>query len=253
MLAVLVAVATSVPYLGCVAVAAEQGVPRQTLVLFPLEASAAMTNQQVVSELNAFLAKGLGAGSRFEVVEYNERLPAVERMLAMQPDKRTLAAGPFAGDPVAVGRAVSLAKAMNADLLLVGLVESYVFNDQEGAAEVKLALQVVDPETGRDTMQPLHITGRGTKPSATAAMGEAAIASEAVKDAGRKIIFELTGEEYRDVPGPVVVREKKTSKQSWIPILLLSLGVGLLLGSSGGDGGGDSNGDSLDPPPPIPF
>jgi chaperonin GroEL len=76
------------------------------------------------------------------------------------------------------------------------------------------------------------------------------IGTVASKDAeiGR-IISEITGEPYQ-TPGEPVAKVRKSNKKSWIPVLLLSLGVGLLLGGSGG--GGDAA-TPTDTPPPIPF
>ncbi|HUV03555.1 MAG TPA: hypothetical protein VMX94_00440 [Armatimonadota bacterium] len=247
-----------VPYMASGALAASQvsDVKPQTMVLFPLDKAATVTKLQVVSELNAFLGQGLASCPRYSVLEYTERLPAVERLAAMQSEMKLIAVGPFSPDDAGIAHAAVLARAISADLFLVGSVEKYTFADREGVAEITATVRLVDTKTGK-AVQTITVTGRGTKPSPTAPAGESSIASEAVRDTGRKVIQEVTGEEYKEraVPPPIVAVRKKSSKKSWIPLLLLSLGVGLLLGGSGG--GGDGGGGGADPvpdqPPPIPF
>ena len=253
-----VVITTAIPYMASGALAAtKSGEMRpQSIVIFPLSKAAEVTRSQLVAELNAFLVQGLASCRGYSAVEYTERLPTAQRLVAMQPDKKSAATSLFSPDSAGVARAAVLAKAMAADLFLVGSVDNYEF--KEDVAKVTATIQVADAKTGK-VVQTIAVTGRGTKPSATASVAESSIASEAVKDAGRKIIEQITGQEYREARQvkPVQIVSKKSSKKSWIPLLLLSVGVGLLLGGSGGgdgSGGGGNGGDSgLEPPPSPPF
>jgi len=250
--------ATAIPYMASGALAATKSdeMKPQSVVVFPLGKAAEVTKSQLVAELNAFLVQGMASCRGYSIVEYTERLPAAQRLATMQLEKKSATTSLFSPDPAGIARATVLAKAMAADLFLVGSVDNYEF--KEDVAKVTAAVQVADAKTGK-VVQTIVVTGRGTKPSATASVAEPSIASEAVKDAGRKIIGQITGQEYKETrqAQPVQVVSKKSSKKSWIPLLLLSLGVGLLLGGSGGGdnggGGGGNGGDSgLEPPPPPP-
>ena len=254
-LAWLVASITAVPYLSVAALAARlENVPVQSMVLFPLDTDDNAANTQIAADLNAFLKDGFSMQGKYRVVVYSERLPAVRRLVSLQPDKKGITAGPFSTDSVALGRAVALGKVMLADMLVVGSVDRYEFNQDRGTALIAINAQVLDGKTGKPVPPRIVVTGSAAKPADMEGVNEATIRQEAVKDAGRKLIKEITGEEYQAPVVPVITK-KKSSKKSWIPMLLLSLGVGLLLGGSGGgttDGGSVPNGGT-EPPPPPPF
>ncbi len=255
-LAWLVASITAVPYLSVAALAARrENVPVQSMVLFPMDTDDNVANTQIAADLNAFLGDGFSAQRKYRVVLYSERLPAVQRLVSLQPDKKAITAGPFSTDSVALGRAVALGKVMLADMLVVGSVDRYEFNQDRGTALITVKAQVLDAKTGKPVPPRIVVTGSAVKPADMEGVNQATIRQEAVKDAGRKLIKEITGEEYQAPATPVIVTKKKSSKKSWITMLLLSLGVGLLLGGSGGgtsDGGTAPNGGT-EPPPPPPF
>lgn len=249
-LALLMVSTVAIPYLACGALAARPSESVvQTVVVFPLDDATTAGNPEVVADLDAFLGEGLAVCERYRVVTYSERLPAIQRLVAMQPEKKADTVGPFSTDPVAIRRAAMLGKAMAADLLVVGALNKYAFDEEKATAEVTVGIDVLDGPTG-NIIEAIAVTGRANKPAASATATEASIAAEAVNDAGRKIIEEITGEEYRD-PGEMraALHGKKKSKKSWIPMLLLSIGVGLLLGGSGGGGGSESTPDSPPDPP----
>lgn len=250
---------TFVPYLATGVLAAQEERPRQAVVLFPLAMSGSGSWSGVATDLTAFVSKGLASSRQYVVIEYNDRLPAVQRLIQMQPEKKSATVGPFSDDPSSIEKAAMLANAMSADLFIVGTVE-YSFSEKDSVAQVVASLQVVDAKTGK-IVDTVGVTGRATKPSDTAAVGETAIASEAVKDAGRKIVKAITGKDYKESPAamePVTPSVRsKNSKKGWLPLLLLSLGVGLLLGGNGGDNGGGTStggtsGGGIDTPPPPP-
>lgn len=254
----LLASAIAIPYLSIPVMAAPQvATPVRSVVLFPLETAEGIGNAQLGAELNTALKDALSSYQGYRVLVYTDKLPAVQRLVAMQPDKKALTTGPFSEDEAAVSRAVTLGKAMLADLIVVGSADKYVFNDKDGTADLSLSLQVFDGATGK-SVQTVAVTGRGVgKPQRMEGVSEAAVMRDAVKDTVRKTMKAITGEEYlepRQGQAPVI-ESKKRSKASWIPILLLSLGVGVLLGGSGGHGGtsAPATGDTERPPGPPPL
>ena len=247
------------PYLSSGAWAAQRGqsVP-QAVVVFPLDSGAAVADSKVVPELSAFLRDGLSVSPRYRVVAFSERLPAVQRLVSLQPDKRTATQGPFATDDAAVGRAVMLAKTMSADVLLVGVVDKYEFNSGAGTADVAGKIRLFDGRTGR-SLKEVPFQGHGVKPAGETGVSEARVRNAAVEDAGRNLVKGITGDEYQQ-PKPIqttIVKAGKSNRASWIPALLISLGVGLLLGGSGGSSGGGTapatGGTDNPPPPPTGF
>lgn len=253
----------AIPYLSAGAMAATraESVP-QSIVVFPLDAGAAVTDSRVVSELNAFLKDGLSANPRYRSVTFSERLPAVQRLVSLQPDKRTATQGPFASDEAAIGRAGMLARAMSADVYVVGSIDRYAFDASVGTADVSGKAKLYDGRTGR-FIRDVPFQSHAVKPASETGASETKVRRAAVNDAGRKLVKGITGDEYQE-PRPVtttmVAAEKSSKKSSWIPALLLALGVGVLLGGSGGgssSGGGGStspaatDGDAPPAPPNV--
>jgi hypothetical protein len=254
----LLASAIAIPYLSIPAMAAPKAAtPVRSVVMFPLETAEGIGNAQLGAELNTALKDALSSYHGYRVVVYTDKLPAVQRLVAMQPDKKSLTTGPFSEDEAAVSRAVTLGKAMLADLIVVGSADKYVFNDKDGTADLTLSLQVFDGATGK-SVQTVAVTGRGVGvPQRMEGVSQAVVQRDAIRDTVRKTMKAMTGEEYlepRQGQSPVI-ESKKRSKASWIPMLLLSIGVGVLLGGSGGHGSGtsgtDSGGTENPPPPPL--
>ena len=243
-----------VPYISCGAAAAQRSdATVQTVVLFPLDDLTGNTNSRIAAELDAFLRESLAAYHGYKVVVYSDRLPAVQRLVAMQPDKTSATEGPFSTDSVAISRASMLGQAMSADLVIVGSVKEYAFAAQEGTAKIAAEVEVLQGDTGRSIMT-AKVTGQAVKPADAEGVSEARLASEAVRDAGGKIFREITGEEYTEPAKPKIAGAKEKKRKSWVPMLLLSLGLGLLLGGSGGStsSSGGSSASGLDNPPNPP-
>ncbi len=256
-LAWLLVTVIAVPYLSVAALAAPKVAPPtpRSVVVFPMESAGGVSNPRVAEDLNTQLRDALSTYPGYRVVIYSERLPAVQRLVAMQPDKKSLLSGPFTPDEAGIQKAMSLGKSMSADLLVVGTVEKYVFNGAAGTADVTLNAQLIDATTGK-TVQNVTVTGRGVgKTTKMEGVSESSVARDAVRDTVRKFMKAVTGVDYKEpVQGAAVVMESGKKKQSWLPMLLLSLGVGLLLGGSGGhSSSGSTGGDPIDNPPPPPL
>lgn len=253
------------PYLASGAVAAgEQTVKAHvlTVLLFPLDSSSDKNGPQVASDLSDFIRDGISAGKSFRVIEYSQRLPAVRRLVAMQPDNTGIAMGPFSSNAASISKAVSIGAATSADLVVVGSIDTYTF-DAAGKAEVMATIQVVDGVTGK-SIRTTAVTGKAVK-SANEPVDEASLMEAAVKDAGKKIVADITGADYSEVAPPPVTADNNAAntdntnkkKPSKLPWLLLLAGVGLIAGLSGGHGHSSSGGSSAvsgpDTPPVSPF
>jgi len=245
------------PYLGSAAVAASsKEMLRQTAVFFPVgnmvtDTSDTAKAAEAAEQLSALLQKGFAGYPRYVTLTYSASQPSVQRLVSVELDGKKLTAGPFAGDPDAMKRAVLLAKTMGADVAITGTLDFYKFDPAKGEASITATVQVIDVKTGRSS--DTTVTGRAVKAADAADATESALAADAVRDAGSKIMDQITGGQYdatqQDQQVVIVPSEKKKSKKGWLPMLLLSLGVGLLLG---GSGGGDEGGPPPDGPPDIP-
>ena len=254
-LAWLLSSAIAIPYLSVAAAAAPNATPppaARSVVVFPMESAEEVGNPSIGEDVNIQLRDALSTYPGYRVVIYSERLPAVRRLVAMQPDKKSLISGPFTNDQVGIAKAMTLGKAMSADLLVVGTIEKYAFNDTAGTADVTVKVQLIDAATGK-TVQTANVTGSGVgKTTRMEGASEAAVQRDAIRDAVSKLMKAITGMDYQaPVQGTTVVMEsKKSRKTGWVPLLLISLGVGLLLGGTGGHAGSGSSGGTGDPDPP---
>ncbi len=247
------------PYLASAAVAASsKDVLRQTAVIFPVGSMVTETGDsakaaKAAEQLSLLLQRGFAGYPKYISVEFSERLPSVQRLAANDVDGKKLVAGPFAGDPDAMKRAVTLAKSISADVAITGTLDFYTFDVQKGEASVTATVQVIDVKSGKSANT--TVTGRAAKDAETPDSTESALVGLAVRDAGKKIMDQITGGNYdatQQNPVAVVPTEKKKSKKNWLPMLLLSLGVGLLLGGGGSDGGSSDGGGGYDQPPDPP-
>jgi hypothetical protein len=247
--------AITVPYLSVAAVAAPKvaATAPKSVVIFPMETAEGVANVQVASDLNILLRDALASSPKYQVVVYSERLPAVQRLVAMQPDKKGLTSGPFTPDAAGIEKAVTLGRAMSADLVLVGVVQKYSFNDKTGTVDITVSALLVDGNTGK-TVQQLPIVGRGVGKAKTATEGvsEAVVQRDAVKDVVRKVMKAITGQDYQEAVQTATIVQKGGKKKSSLSVLLLAVGLGLLLGGSGG-GSSPATTGGTDPPPIGPF
>ncbi|MDI6828920.1 MAG: hypothetical protein QME62_10590 [Armatimonadota bacterium] len=255
-LAWLLIILLSIPYLASGALAAGKSeVYTQTVVTFPLDV---VNNEhlKVAEELRAFVNRGLESNPKYIVLPFSDRLPAIQRLVVSQPEKKLSFEGPFFSDQASVTRALDLAKLLSADIAVVGSLDECVWDAAKGQARVTATLEWYDLKTGKK-LDTLTATGIKTKSAEDTTATQKSITADAVKELGEKLVAGITGQEYRagltSKPPAVAKANGKSKKNSWLPMLLLSLGVGLLLGSGGGGGGGSSNGgvDELPPPPPF--
>ncbi len=249
----------ALPYMGSAAAAATapKNILRQTAVLFPVgnmvtDSSDTPKAAKAADQLGTLLQKGFSGYPKFITMAYSDRLPSVQRLVSIDPDGKNLTAGPFAGDPDAMKRAVSLSKAISADVAVVGTLDFYRFDPAKGEASITATVQVVDVKYGKSS--DTTVTGRAGKAADAGDATESALVAQAVRDAGKKIMDQITGGQYdasqQDAkPVVIVPTEKKKSKKSWLPMLLLSLGVGLLMGGGSGDSSSGGGGDDLPPGP----
>lgn len=244
----LTASALLIPYAATGAAAAQKVTPAaQTVIVFPLDNSAGTASAQIADELTSVVRGGLATQAAYRVVGYSERLPAVAKMVRLDPEKSQSISGPFYSDRKSIGNAVALGKAMSADLVVVGVLEKYSVSDK-GVCELGATVELVDVNTGK-TVRTVVVTGH----SGTAIAGaKPSIDAEAVADTGQKIVSGIVGTDYEVAKNPAAqpkIEGKKSSNKSWVTVLLIAVGIALLAGHhSGGDS--SSNGDN---PPAPPF
>lgn len=246
----------AMPYLSSAAVAASsKDTLRQTAVIFPVgnmvtDTADSAKAAKAAEQLSNLLQRGFAGYPKYVTVAFSERLPSVQRLVSSESDGKRLIAGPFAGDPDAMKRTVALANTISADVAITGTLDFYTFDAKTGEASVTATVQMIDVKTGKSANT--TVTGRAVKGAGETNATESALAGEAVRDAGKKIMDQITGGKYdatqQEQPVVIVPSENKKSKKSWLPMLLLSLGVGLLLGGSGGGGNGSGGGDDDDLP-----
>lgn len=228
---------------------------KRTVLLLPQD-NAGKARPSVAAELDRIVKEGLESHAKYRLVIYSEQLPAVQRLVSLQPEKEEAITAHYTTDEGSAARAVSLARSMLADLAVLQSLDDYQFVDQAGRAEIKATALLLDAKTGKE-LDRIQVTGQAAKSAAAKTLDESSLAMGAAKDAGRKIVSAITGEPYKEAEparAPIIQSEPKKSKKSWVTMLLLSLGVGLLLGGSGsGDGSSGSPAASGDDPPAPPF
>lgn len=255
-LAWLLVVLLSIPYLAGGALAAGKSeIYTQTVVTFPLDV-VDNENIKVAEELSMLLNHGLESSPKYIVLPFSNRLPAIQRLVVSQPEKKLSFEGPFFSDQASINRALELARLLSADVAVVGSLDECVWDQAKGQARVTATLEWYDLKTGKK-VDTLTATGIRARSAGDSTATQKSITAEAVKELSEKLVSGITGQEYRaettSKPAAVAKTNGKSKKNSWLPMLLLSLGVGLLLGSGGGGGGGGSagGGDELPPPPPF--
>jgi hypothetical protein len=234
----------AVPYLSSAVLAAEGTVSStQTVLAFPFDSPSGKSGDQAAKELGNLVAQGLMSHPGYSIIQYSQQLPAVKRLMAMQSDKRALI-GPWSTD---TKKAVTLAKDMSADMLLVGSIDSYTFA-QNGKVEIIASVTVLDAKTG-ETVRTIALTSKAVaEKAADKSVDEAEVASRAVKDAASKILKDL-GADMPVVEMQSNADKSKKKNSSWL-VVLLAVGAGLLLGGgSGGSSDSGGSGSGLDTPP----
>jgi hypothetical protein len=241
------------PYVSSGAVAsatAREPLVTQTVIVFPIDNAAGSAGANVADAMTACIHDGFVAREGYRVIAYSERLPAVQRLAKLDPDKASLIAGPFHTDARGISNAVMLAKPMLADLVVVGSLDRYAVSDQ-GVAELGVSVDLIDAETG-NTVRSVTATGYSGKILVSAIGQKLSLADQAVADAGGKVVSAITGQNVQTPTATNAprgtVRHSGKSKQSWLALLLLAIGAGVLIGN--GHSSGSSSGDV---PPGPPF
>ncbi|MHB0913472.1 MAG: hypothetical protein ACYC2Y_08500 [Armatimonadota bacterium] len=232
-LAWVVATVFAVPYIAGGALAATEtaSAPQKTMLLFPMDGGK-VADSKLAGDLGDLVEAGLAAYAGHRVVVYSQRLPAVQRIERLQPEKSALLEGPFYGSQAAVNNALALGKTMAADIVVVGEVD-VITTSGNGVTEIGATVELIDTETGKP-VNTVVVTGKSNDPSVATVLKESGAGAAAVTDAAQEIISAITGSEYTK---PAPPSEDKSSvrrkKNAWVSVLLLSVAVGLLVGHSG--------------------
>jgi hypothetical protein len=231
------------PYLACGVAYAEEYMPK-TVLFFPLDNNGAKSVPQVVAELSNAVRNGMNSDPRYRVVTYSERLPAIQRIVKLQPDVKAVLEGPYSADSTAISRAAAVGKLMAIDMVAVGSVDKYQVG-QDGQVNITASIMMIDAATGKN-LRTIAVSGKGIRPVGIQ-VPESAVVADAIKDTSRRIVLEITG---NDQGLAYASQPSKKSGSSWLLYVLAALGIGMLIGKSGGSSGG--GGDIPDPGVPQP-
>ena len=239
----------AIPYLAsgasAAALTAESSV--KTVLFFPLDSSADKSNAQVASDLTNYIENGLLADNRYSVVRYSDRLAPVQRLIKEHPELKGSSTVQYTSDTAAIKRAQLIGQAMGVDLILVGSVDNYAVS-ADGSAEIRSTVMIIDAVTGKN-LRTVALTGRNVKPVGIQSAVIEDPTTGAMRDAGRQIVFAVTGKTYASSTDPEIgiIKNSGTKKNSWLTVLLVAAAAGLLFG------GGGSGGSGLDTPGGPPF
>jgi hypothetical protein len=252
-----------VPYIitGAAAAVAPAPTGPKSVLFFTLDSQDEKVALQAASDLSNFVKDGLETSGKYDVITFSQRLPAVVRLLQLQPEMKAILTGPYSSDSTAIGHAVTLGKAVGADIVIVGSLDKYSVG-ADNSTEASATLMMIDANTGK-TLNSVVVTGHGTKPAykrvALVAGGSSTESrqDDAVMDAGRKIVTSITGQQFAssqnsssNPTAAQITGAHKKNNVSWAAILLASVGIGLLLSKSGG---GSSSAPASSGPPAPPF
>lgn len=251
-LAWLITSAVCVPYLAGTVLAAGEKAPvkvptKATVVAFPLDIPEGKINPRVMREMDKYISDGVSSFSEYRVLDFSPQLPAVKRLTASEGDKATSVSGPFASDPRTVTKAIKLARAAYADFALLGSVDKYTYTEGSGV-EMTVTVQYINAVTGK-VAEYVAVSGRSTSQSGT----EAALATEAIADAGKKIVKGVTGKDYAGTPAQqTAVIKKERHKATW-PWAVLAVGIAFAVSRANNDSGSSSGNSGAGGPPGSPF
>lgn len=218
--------------------ARDRVVPKETLVIFPLQ-NPQNVDSAVVDRINSGLRDGLVASGMYSVTDWSKKSPPIQRALA----EFRLAEDDLQ-EPFDLDKATKLGAELGCDLVLVGSIEEYAYDEAKKQVELGILVQLVEPTTAR-LVRATRVTGVGADPL-NKGYTESEMAMSAADDGLSQAIAGLMprpGETTEDQPAV-----KKKKKNTWLYVLLLG-GLIAALSDSGGDGGVDA-GDGPPPPPP---
>lgn len=223
---------------------------RKTLLVFPFDVTGGnVPGPADVSVLLTDVARSrLIASDMYTVIAFYKSLAPVARLHNDQKLSDADIAGPFAEDNV---KAVKIAKEVGYDMVFVGSLDDYQYNETEKEATVTISARLINVADGK-ILRSATLSAPSTKGGVEKEPEEALQAARAASD---KLMAQM-------VPASSIVRPvtptppmKRTQAQApgrrrnntGILLGLLAVAIGLGIGlSSGGGGGGGTDG------PPAP-
>lgn len=219
------------------AYALDKAPPKDTLVIFPAQ-NPQNVDAGVVERVNDGLRGGLMASDIYSVVDWSKKSPPILRArseLRLAEDDLQ--------EPFDLDKATKLGAELGCDLVMVGSIEEYKFDEEKNQVELGILVQLVEPTTSQ-LVRATRVTGVGGDPLGKG-HDESQMALTAADDA---IAQAVSGLMPRPGEGPEAQPTVKKKKNTWIYVLLLGGLVAALSGSGGG--GGVDAGDGPPPPPP---
>ena len=234
----LMSCALLLPYAATGALAAkEHPIVTKTVVVFPIDNTAAAAAPQIGDRLTAGIARDLGMQAGFQVITFSDRLPSIQRMLKL-PDNGMSITGPFYTDRKAVANAIEIARTMSADEVLVGVIDKYKVSD-DGAVEIGATVELVDVGSGK-TVRTVVVTGRSGQAVAAvqaSSSPKATPESQAVSDTAQKVASGISGVQPTQPKTAPASTVRKNSTTTWVVVGLIAIAIGLVAGHHSGGGG----------------
>lgn len=223
--------------------------PRKMVLVFPLDVADSGAPAELGAQLAGWLKSSLGLVQGYMAMEFSERLPAAIRLRDEGSMKKTDLAGPF-NDPAIVGK---IAQAVGSDLHVMGTVEGYKLDSKAKKAEITLAIQVFDTNTGRN-QKTVVVTGKS--PEASDSISDRDLVAAAAANATANAVREIAPEAPMAVTADHGIAPGSRGKKriaGWKLVLIGAAIAGGIALATRDKGGPSGTGGSGDVPPPPPY
>jgi len=220
---------------------------KKSVLVFPFDVPSTVSGRDEVKMVLTDQSSGrLALAGTYAVTVYNKHLPTVARLHLDQSLTDSDVAEPYAEDNL---KGPKIAKMTGFDVVMLGSVDDYQYNEAEKSVTVVVSGRLVDVKTGKFIATPVTLQGTSRKGSNAK---EPALALEAARSAGDLLMSKLvpvvnTPIEVKPVQPVKTNAPRKKKNNDWVwGLLAIGLGIGIGLAGSGGHGGGGTDG------PPAP-
>jgi hypothetical protein len=221
------------------AYASDTEVAKETLVIFPVQ-NPQNVDAAVVDEVNTGLREGVIHSNAYSVMDWSKTSPPIQRAITELRLTEDDLQEPFDFD-----KATKLGSELGCDLVMVGSIEEFKYDEAGKKVELGLLVQIVEP-TKAHLVRATRVAGVGADPLKKG-YDEAQMALSAADDAVAQAVSGLKPRPGEGPEAQPVV--KKKSKNTWLYVLL----VGGLIAALSDTGGGGGTGDGGEGPPPPPL
>ena len=228
--------------------------PTLTLTVLPFDKVAQEGSSSLGADLATAVKSALEPSGKFYAVGFSERLPSVQRAISEASLTKRDTEGPFSTDKAL---AVKVARAVGADVVVVGSVDQIKIDAANGVAEVAVSAQIIGVES-QEVLDTLALTGKNTaKPKE--GTGEADLVSLAAGDAAVKIAAAIAADpklaQVQAKPSlvpPPASKPKKSGRALNYLLLAILLVAGVALVGGGHHHGNNAPHDGDTQAPSVP-